>query len=87
MSLYKGTLVTMHNYDEDDSFGVYTCKGYMVDARDEFDPMDICIGIVLDVAPNGIRVRWVQMCTSHMEDHSVLGWYATDNIIEQGQLA
>jgi hypothetical protein len=88
MPYRNGTLVTQ--YQENDEYtgsGERTCSGYELDVSKELDPSDVCIGMVLSVVERGIRVRWVEMCQRHMEDHSMLGWYQNGELWEIGQIA
>lgn len=88
MPYRKGTLVTQYQeLDEYTGYGERTCSGYESEDRDDFNPTDVCVGMVVNVNEKGVRVRWVQMCTKHMEDHSALGYYKNDELYEIGQLA
>lgn len=88
MPYRNGTLVTQYQeIDEYTGAGERTCSGYELDVSDEPDSSDVCIGRVVTVESRGIRVRWVEMCHRHMEDHSVLGWYQNGELWEIGQLA
>lgn len=88
MSLDKGTLVTHYAYeDETETFGHRTCKGYDVEDRDDVDYRDICVGMALIVNHEGILVKWIQMCSIHVREHTPVGYFDNGELWEIGQLA
>lgn len=87
MSLDKGTLVTHYAYeDETETFGSKTCFAFEADSRDEADPQDVCVGIILKISYEGIFVRWAHFCPNHEKEHTPLGWFNNNELWEIGQI-
>lgn len=88
MPLLNGTLVTHYQeIDEFTGYGEKTCSGYDLDIDDKPDFSDICVGLVLTVDSQGIKVQWLHMCTRHQGECTMRGWFDNGELWEIGQLA